>query len=157
MLANGTMSSSLLISTLPFMDPLLTRPSRCLVIPSVPVGSGKTSQLCHTTIKSAGKILYTSDMFTLLSLPVRSEISNCLVHISFTTVKVGTYFASKVHFCQNLIISKLPILNLGTLSCLSPFCLECASLVLRAVSMYVCHNLFRWVMPSSEPKYLILG
>ena len=40
------------------------------------------------------------------------------------------------------------------LSCLSIFCLECASFVLRAANMYVCLSLSRWVLTSSEPKYL---
>ena len=93
-----------------------------------------------------------------LSLPVRSQTSNCLVPISFTTLKFGTYFAFQIDFLsQFFIIIKSPILNLGMFLCLSCFCLECASLALRAVSIFVCYNLLGWVLPSSEPKYLNLG
>ena len=42
-------------------------------------------------------------------------------------------------------------------SYLSLFCLEYPSVVLRAANMYVCVNLSRRVMPSSEPKYLSFG
>ena len=42
-------------------------------------------------------------------------------------------------------------------SCLSLFCLEHASFVIRAANMYVCLNLSRQVMYLSEPKYLSFG
>ena len=109
------------------------------------------------TMNSAGKILWTSEMFTFCSLPVRSETSNYLVPISLTNQRLGTYLASHSIFFKFLIIIKYPILNCNTSSCLSCFCLEHASLVLSAASMYVCLSLSRWVMPSSEPKYLNFG
>ena len=91
----------------------------------------------HLTIKSAGKILWMSKMFTFLSLPVSWETSNCLVPISLTTLKFGTCFASQVDFLSKcLIIIKSPILNLGTSLCLLCSCLEHASFVLRVVKMY---------------------
>ena len=56
-----------------------------------------------------------------------------------------------------LIIIKSPILYYGLPLYLSLFSLECASSVLSAVNMYVCLNLYKLVMPSSELRYLSFG
>ena len=96
------------------------------------------SSAIQLIMKSAGKILCMSDTFTFLSLPVGSETSNCLVPLSLSILKFGTYLASHFDLLSKfLIITRSLILNLGTSSCLSCFFLECASLVLRAASMYV--------------------
>ena len=124
----------------------------------LPFLANTCSSEIQLTMKSAGKILWTSDMFTFLSPPVGSETSNCFVPISFTILKFGAYFASYVDFFVKVfIITKSAILKLGTSLCFSHFSLEHASFVLRAVSMYVWGNFLRQVMPSCEPKYLNLG
>ena len=114
------------------------------------------SSAMQSTMNSHGKILCTSQMFTCLGLPVGLEISSCLVPINFTILKLSMYFAYQF-LLKSLIIIKSPILYCGMSLYVSIFCLECASFVLTAAHIYVCLNLSRWVMPSSEPRYLSCG
>ena len=110
------------------------------------------------TMNSDGNTLCTSQMFTFLSLPVGSETSSCLVTINLMTLNFDMYFASQSDFSSKfLIIIKSPILYCGMSLYLSLFCLEHASFVLSAAYIYVCLSLSKWVMPSSEPRYLGFG
>ena len=124
----------------------------------LPFMANTCSSGIQLSMKSAGKILCMSDTFTLLSLPVRSDTSNCLMTISLTILKFGTYLVSHVNFLSKfVIIIKSPTLYWGTLLCLPHFCLEHSSWEFNTTIMYVWHNLLRLVMPSSKPKYLNLG
>ena len=50
------------------------------------------------TMNSDGNTLCTSQMFTSLSLPVRSETSSCFVPINLMILKFGMYFAFPIQF-----------------------------------------------------------
>ena len=59
--------------------------------------------------------------------------------------------ASQFDFLSKfLIIIRSPVLFCGTSSYLSLFCLECASFVLSAANMYVCHSFSKQVMSLSQ-------
>ena len=110
------------------------------------------------TMNSEGNTLYTLQMFTFLSLPFGLETSNCLVPINLMILKFGMYFAPQFDFLSKLLsIIKSPILYHGMSSYFSLFCLEHASFVLSATNMCICLSLCKWVMPSSEPKYISFG
>ena len=86
-------------------------------------------------IKSHSKILCTSQIFTFLSLPGRSETSSYLGPINLISeicyvLCIPTEFLSKF-----LIMTKCPFLYCGTSSHFSLFCLDWASLVFRAASI----------------------
>ena len=76
-------------------------------------------------IKSNGKILCMSLIFTFQSLPVRLETSSSLGPIHLIILKFGMSFASQFNFfSKSLIMTKSPILYCGMSSYLSLFCLE---------------------------------
>ena len=90
------------------------------------------------TMNFDGKILCTLQMFTFLSLSVRSETSICLVPIYLMILRFGMYFASQLDFLSEfLIIIMSSILYCG-MSYLSLFCLEHASFVIVNVDFSFC-------------------
>ena len=110
------------------------------------------------TMNSDDNTLCTSQMFSFQSLPVWSETSSCLASIILMTPKFDMYFASQFNSLSKfVIIIKSPVLYCGASLYLSLFCLEHVSFVLCAANMYACLSLSKWVMPTSEPKYLSFG
>ena len=74
-------------------------------------------------IKSDGKILCTYQIFSFLSLLVRSETSSCLEPINFKIMKLGIYLVTQFYFLSKfLIMTKSPILYCGMSSYFSLFC-----------------------------------
>ena len=97
----------------------------------LPFLANTCSSRMQLTMNSDGNILCTSQMFTFLSLPVRSEMSSCFVPINLMTLKFDMYFTSQFNFSLKfLIIFKCPILYCSMSSyfillrtCL--FCIKC--------------------------------
>ena len=102
----------------------------------LPFLSKTCSSGIELTIKSDGKSLCTSQIFTFQSLPVGLETSSCVGPISLIILKFGMYFASQFDFLSEfLIMTKSSILYCGTSSYFSLSYLEWASLVFRDASI----------------------